>query len=116
MLSKRLPYFPYQTKRAVNPTISSKPKMFKGIDAKRAPTLVQGKEPSTLAIRDIREEIRRVGTPSIIQELKPTPGEHPVLRNEHLGDLIRKGVLLTGTPFHRNCDSAAQAEPEKLSC
>jgi hypothetical protein len=67
LLSKRPPTIPYQTKRAVNPTILSKPKLFKGIDAGRAPALVQGKEPSTRVIRVRREEVHRVGTPSVIQ-------------------------------------------------
>ncbi len=85
--------------------------MSKGIDARRAPAPMQGKKPNTLVIRVRREEVHRVRTPYVIQELKPTPGEHPALRDERLRDLIRKGVLLTGNPFHLNCDSVAQKEP-----
>ena len=48
--------------------------------------------------------------------MKLTPGEHPVLRDEHLRDLIRECVLLTRGPFNRNGDSVAQAEPKELSC
>ena len=88
----------------------------KDIDAGRAHAPVQGDETSTLVVRVRREEVHRVGTPSLIQRLKPTPGERPVLRDEHLGDLIREGVLLTGNPFLRNCDSVAQTKPENLSC
>ena len=116
LLSKRPPYFSDQAERAVNPTILPNPQLSKGIDAGRAPTPVQGEEPSTLVIRVKREEVHRVGTPFVIQKLKPIPGEHPVLRDNHLGDLLREGVLLTGNPFHRNCDSVAQSKPENISC
>ncbi len=74
LLSKRSPDFPYMTKRADNPIILSTPKLSKGIDAGRAHAPVQGKEPSTMIIRIRREEVHRVGTPSVIQKLKLTPG------------------------------------------
>ncbi len=55
-----------------------------------------------------------MGTPYPIQKVEELFGEHGILRDEHLKDEIREGVLLSWHPFHNIGDLVPQAKPKEL--
>ena len=55
------------------------------------------------------------GPPLRIQPSEEFRGQHPIIRDEELRKLIRKCILLSRDPFHRECDLVSSETKEVSS-
>ena len=103
-----------QTEGAVDPGGLPAPVERERVDARRSSAPVQRLKLPALVVRSIREYVHRVWPETLLRFAEERETQHRVVRDEQLGKLIRKGILLPWHPLNVESDPVLQSEPEKL--